>query len=428
MSTKSLNEILANVRGFCKSAEAKAQYKQGQVGGEGSPGTGTPPGAEKDKPVPAGSKDGQPETKQEIPPGGKSSEGATDAEKLESGHATPANKAPDQSVEKKPLVTGEAVNVKPAAAADSLANDLLSKVRAYQQKAAAPAEKKAEMPPELAAALGKAEPAAPAAAPAPAAPKKDEPAKDEGKKDEPKKDEPKKDEPKKEEKAATETIDLSQEILAKIAAVILSTDEGVDFCERQLAKAAGAEAARETMETLQAMANDQEKQAAATAGAADAEALMAEMAKGAGAPCDDNTLAQLGQALAAEAIKQAQAAGMDLAAMGLPPEAMGAPPAAAAGAEPPADTGADQDISPEELEEILNELVQSGEIKSEEADQILDYVGGADQAAGGGEGGAEMTAEAQAKKASHEAVKAKILTTVKEARAAEAAAKTAAKK
>ena len=423
MSTKSLNEILANVRGFCKSAEAKAQYKQGQVGGESSPGTGTPPGAEKDKPVPAGSKDGQPETKQEIPPGGKSSDGATDAEKVESGQATPATKAPDQAVEKKPLVTGEAVTVKPAAA-DTLANDLLSKVRAYQQKAA-------QMPPQLAAALGKNE-AVPPPPPPPAKdePKKDEPKKDEAKKDEPKKDEPKKDEPKKDEKAAAETLDLSQEILAKIAAVMLSTEEGVDFCERQLAKAAGAEAARETMETLHAMANDQEKQAAATAGSADAAVLLDEMAKGAGAPCDDETLIKLGQALALEALKQAQAAGMDLAAMG-------APPSAAAGAEMPADTGADQDISPDELEQILNELVQSGEIKSEEADQILEYVSGAGQAgagpeAGGGAGGGSedgKTASAeQIKQAAHEAVKAKILATVKEARAAESATKTAAAK
>jgi hypothetical protein len=198
-------------------------------------------------------------------------------------------------------------------------------------------------------------------------------------------------------------IELTREVLAKIACTILSTEEGVEFTETLLQKEAGAQAARETMAFLEKQAEDVEKQAAYDEGAAHADALINEAVKQANEDrvmeiynagrdsvlkeahvhANDNgeiDYKALGQSVAEEAVKRAQAEmmGMDPAAMD---SGIGADEALAG----MAGEGADDDIAPEELEQALALMVQSGELSPEEVEAIMSQIGAAEGAEEAGE-------------------------------------------
>ena len=355
MSKITMNQILADTEAYVKNASA--QFKKDAafhyapattVGGDGS----GMPGSDSDKPIPAGAKAPHPEVAQGLPAGAQTG-GGSNSEKLEAAHALDATQ-PVAKPDKEPLVSSDA-NAEPktgAAKASLIANDLLGQIRQYQEEV-----KNA---------------AAPAAAPKAAA------------------------------AVVTGQVELTQDVLSKIASVILATEDGVKFAEAALTKAAGAEAAHETFEFLQ-------KQAAYAQGSADADAMIADLvaqdqavkqaqareyatgqndavqliklavakAQANRAIISAGLLTKLGQEVADESIGDgAGAPGAD--AGGVPPE-MGSAPL-------------DEEISPEELEQALAELVQEGQLTPEAAQAIVQAIQQAEQ--GGGEGGGEMPPEA----------------------------------
>lgn len=173
--------------------------------------------------------------------------------------------------------------------------------------------------------------------------------------EEPKKAEPKKDEPKvNEDKKVNETkkaegpdFELTTDVLAKVAAVMLADEEGAEFVQNQLVKNAGAEAATEVVEFL----NDQFSKA---------RELQEKQEK----------LAQMGGDIADASIEQAIAQ--------LPPEELAALEAQGAGAGLPAGVpgpveGAEipEDITIEDVAEVLSELVQEGTIDEATAEAAL---------------------------------------------------------
>lgn len=186
-------------------------------------------------------------------------------------------------------------------------------------------------------------------------------------------------------------LELTTDILAKIAALILTTEEGVEFVEKTMAKAAGEEAALETLSFLAEQAELAEKAAAAEAGAQDAERIIqqlvsennvinnAALAKAAGANDAEvliqNLLAQaavekqaeeadfytkLGQAVADSSIEDL----LTLAdASTLAQNNVGSVNA---------ETSDEDDITIEEVVNAIDALVQDGTLKPEEAQQILE--------------------------------------------------------
>ena len=305
-----IQEILAETRAFVETKKAEFTDKQGLAGQDPN----TLPGAENDKPVDAGAKAPDPQVKEEpgSAAGGYSAEGATPASKKEQGTALDATDAPPATVKKEPEVSADAM-VEPKSA--ELANDLLAAVKKAQEKAAAdPAAADAAAPAE-----GTADPAADAAAatdPAADGTAKPAAATDPAAEGTAK--------PAAAVEAAPQEIVLNQEVLAKIAETLLATEEGWDLVEGGLAKAAGAEAAKETMDFLAEGALEAEKQAAYKRGQDEAEAAiqtaiynkgredaMAEVkeATAPAAPVIKNTAANLAQAVkqAAETLKATKA-------------------------------------------------------------------------------------------------------------------------
>lgn len=259
---------------------------------------------------------------------------------------------------KKPELSADA-NAKKATA--TLCNDLLKDIRTYQST------KAAAMPPALAKAK-------------------------EEKKDV-KKEEKKEDKPVEStevtaaaKQATGPQMELTTDVMAKIAAMILSTEEGSQYVEQMLAKEAGKEAALETLSFLAEQSELAEKQAAYQQGQADADALIQQAIfqagveqgqKQAAAAGETALYTKLGQAVADAGIEDlmAQAGG---AAGGVPPEALAGGEAAG---------GAEGEVSMDELGQALEALVQDGTLKPEEAQQVMEYLAQAEQ--GGGEAPAE---------------------------------------
>jgi hypothetical protein len=207
--------------------------------------------------------------------------------------------------------------------------------------------------------------------------------------------------------------------LAKIAAIVLSFDEGVSFVEQMLTKQAGAEAAEEVLGFIAAQNAEAEKQAAFAEGSAAADYLIdsalmqagAAQAKAAAAKQGDDTYTKLGQAVADASIADLMggmgggAPGGAAPAGGMPPDAAGGMPPEAAGAD--AGGGGQDEYTPDEVMQALQQLVQEGTIQPEEAQQVMEMLqsggdqGGAPQmgasdgaAAGGAESAPEAPAEA----------------------------------
>jgi len=207
-------------------------------------------------------------------------------------------------------------------------------------------------------------------------------------------------------------MELTTDVMAKIAAVALSTEEGAAMVEGLLTKAANAEKAREILSYVAGQAELAEKTAAYNAGAADVDRLLkiAEAQYTAG-----NGLAQVKQATYAHimakraSVKRASAQtgfsatrmlklyklGQAIAEAGGDPTPENIEALAASGGTPdvPVDdmgagAGAEgEEIAPEEVVQALQEMVQSGEIQPEEADAVMQEVEGGEGGEGGAEGG-----------------------------------------
>ena len=398
MSNSTMENVLKETQDFIMKKEASFGKAAKE---EALDNPSAVPGSNHDKDVPDEFQKADPEVQQELPPGtANDASGATEAEKLESGHATDALQ-PHGNVTQKPMISNDA-NAKEASGVQKHATDLTNLINNYKaqqaEKAAGAEEKKAED------ATAPAEEPEKKAEEEPPATGSDAPAATEPEK--------KAEEKAAEEKAAecekcgkadcgcdysskkaapADEIELTQEVLAKIACTVLSTEEGANFVEQVLQKEAGAQAARDTMEFLHKQAEEAEKSAAYTAGQDDADFLIQEHIKLAAEdrekaayeagrqsvlqnqPVDYTTL---GQQVATDAVKRAQA------------EAMGMDPAALA-AEAPAEgdlAGADvamegmagggsEEPSEDEIMQALEMLVASGQLSEEDLAMIMEQIG-----------------------------------------------------
>lgn len=390
MSVTTMEQILAETRAFMNEKQASFGKRAKD---EALDNPGSIPGSAHDKAVSADAGKADAEVQQGLPANSANNNaGATLAEKLEAGHTTDALTA-HGGVTKKPMISADAT-AKEASGVKKHAQDLTSLINSYKEKSAAPTKPAVKKAEEMCEECGEGK--------ADCTCEKVE---------------------KGDDKAASQTseIELTKEVLAKIACTILSTEEGMNFTEKLLQKEAGAKAARDTIAFLEKQAEEQLKVAAYQQGAADAEALIHNYA----AVKQANAYHQ-GQAAAEGAIKQAMAkhqaatkkaaakkpAGINYAALGrqiaedsikrAQAEMMGMDPAAMGGAIDPAALGGLEgedeamsgmtgggeeggDISPEELEQVLTMMVQSGELGEEELAAILEQIGAAEGAESAGE-------------------------------------------
>lgn len=353
-----MKQIVEDARSFVQQKQAEFKEKEAMVGDDPS----SYPGSQHDKKVDESAKAPHPEVKQDLPPGGTTAAGAEKAEKLEAGHSKDSTEPAKATVDKEPAVSDNAM-AEPKTGSAKMANDLLASVRALQGQLAPEGGVKKASDDEEAEAGAEAD----------------------------KKDSTEENKEEAGEEAATEEnkeagssqLELTQDVLAKIASIILSTEEGWEFTEQTLTKEAGAEAARETIATLQKQAEEIEKAAAYEQGAADAEALIGEMIQtkqaedvqaiyALGAADAEADLCKLAQAIADESVADlAGGEGMEGAEdvvdeMGSAPE--------------------DDDISEEELMQALQELAQEGQIDQEDIQAIMDYITQADSAVAEDEG------------------------------------------
>lgn len=404
-------DVIAETRAMLQQKTAKFAEKKALAGKDPS----SYPGAEHDSPSNGdGSSDKETKDTNWLPKGTLATEGAGDDSKITRGHATDATQ-PSAEPTAKPVLSTD-INAKTAGMAD----DLLLQIRAFQKSSAAavasltpaaptppaapaaPATTKVAAP-VVPAATKVAEPVVPAAPAAPAT-----------------------------EKAATGfNMELSQAVLAKMAAIALATEEGVAFMESQLSKAAGATAAAEMLEFIQQQDAEAEKAAAFAAGSADADALIRHAAAEKSATRVEKVAAalrkiaegkicettecevggtkpspkpeespkkpearvtdkaasayyKLGQEMADASIAAGLNGELGGAPAGMMPGSEGLPPEAAGGLPPegmPPEGGeGGEDISEEELAQVLQELVADGTINEQDLAQIL-------QALEGGEGG-----------------------------------------
>ena len=366
MGNPTLGMILSDARKLVASKQAST--KQAIEAPKNIAGTSpeSMPGSEHDSKVPDEAKQPQKYVKDEtmVPNSGLSNAGAGKPELTMAG-ALDADQAAEVP-KKKPLDTDDANAKEASDATAGLANDILSLIRTAQKQAAAPApvatpapapEKQAAAPAPKAAA-----PKAPAAAP--------------------------------EKKAGELNMELTTDVMAKVAALILSTEEGAEFAEKVLAKQAGAEMATETLAFLAQQSELAEKQAAFEAGQRDAQAMIDQQIFQAGVAhaqkqAQAQTFHKLGQAAA-----DASMADM----MGGAGGADGAAPAPAPGGDEGGEGG---DISIEDITAALEALVQEGKVQPEEAQAVLQYLteggeAGAGAAPEGGEGAAAEPAAAPA--------------------------------
>ena len=337
------------------------------------------PGSEHDGKPPEGSTkaDSQVAEGGMGPASARKVEGAGDDSPVTRGHALDATESAKEPA-KKPLITSDA-----EAKAAAMANDILKDVltwKAAQKTAAAeiPPAKKEE---------GKTEPAKKEDGKPAAEPKKPEA---------PPAGQVANTAPATEQKAGS-TLELTNDVLAKIAAIALSYDEGAEFVGKMLEKYAGEKAAQETMSFLEAQNREAEKKAAMEQGYRDAQALINQQIFAAGMQAAKQAVAgkltpeqlrKLGQEIAQGSMQDAMGAMAGGAPAGGAP-AGGMPPAAEAGAgagEPPA--GGGQEYTIDDVAAALDMMVKNQEIKPEEAQEILQSIAGGGEAGGAAPGAA----------------------------------------
>lgn len=180
--------------------------------------------------------------------------------------------------------------------------------------------------------------------------------------------------------AAVGELDLSPDMLIKLAKQILSTSEGVAYAQDTLEKAAGAEQASEMIKAAKAAADAHDetlytKHAAFNEGMSKAAAIHADLSaliteadadeilKTAALHCD--AIDQLEHPL----LKAAYAEGME--------DAAALEGGAEAGLEEPAMPGAGEQLSMEDVVALLQEMIASGEISEEDVIAGLQELQGA---------------------------------------------------
>ena len=346
--SKTLAEILNDTRTMIATKQASFG-KKAEITGQCP---SSMPGAEHDSKTPDEAKKPHKEVRDGsmAPAEGYTASGAGDDSKITHTGDLTATEAATEA-KKKPAVTADA-DAKEAEGPAKMANELVGLIRDYQKQAEAP---KVEV---------KVEPKA-----EPVVDKKAEP-----------KVEVKKEEPKAQAKEAGLNMELTSDVMAKIAAIVLSTEEGAQVVESILQKQAGAEAADVVLNYLAQQAAIAEKQAMAEQGARDAQELI------------DRAIFMEGVKAASAWFKGAQAAPAEM-----PTDVPGAAPAAgamAAPAEGAAPGGADEEVTVEDVVAALESLVADGTIKPEEAQAVMAQLMGA-----GGEGAAPAPGEGAAPEA-----------------------------
>ena len=195
--------------------------------------------------------------------------------------------------------------------------------------------------------------------------------------------------------AGESAIELSSDLLAKIASQILSTEEGINFVYSMQEKSAGAQAARQELETALQAAEyfdqvEHVKSAALNDVFSKAAAIHDELSQLITEEEADEILktAALHQAAILgfedEILKSAYVAGMDDAAL---MEAAGEAKAAEGGEEAEDEEAGElpmsgeEGLDEEEVLQILAELIESGELTEEEVMQAIAGAEGEDAAA-----------------------------------------------
>ena len=345
---KTLAMILADTKSLVKDASVKASFTKAAIAGTNP---SSMPGSEHDKPTPAEAKEPNKEVKDEtmVPNSGLSAAGAKDDSPVTRGQALDATESA-QEPKKKPAVTADANAKEASDGTASLANEILAMIAGAQKEAAAPVA---------------AAPVVPVVA------------------------------PKVEKKSAGLNMELTSDVLAKTAAMLLSTDEGVKAVDAMLRKQAGAEAAQVVFDFLGEQAALAEKQAAFEQGAADAQAEIDRQIYEAGVKAGSaqrGLFHKLGQAAADASLEGAGTVPGGAEAAGSMGDAAMAPEGAdGAGGEPGAE-GGQEDVTLEDIAEALQALVADGTLQPDEAEQVLQKLLGEE---GGGEPGAEGGAGAE---------------------------------
>lgn len=302
------SQMLKEVQAMTKRAQAKLA----EISGEDPDNM---PGAENDKDVTLPKEDPEVNDGSMGPESTRSTEGKGDDRPITAGDLFES----DESIvnpEEKPLETADA-NAKEASAKKNLANDILSLIHGEQSK---PAEKKAE---EKKAEEKKA-PAKPA----------------------------KQAEQKKEAATPELNLELTTDVLAKLACAMLAEKEGAEIAEKVMAKQAGADKAREIMDFVAGQEKAAEEYAA---GQRAAVQYVIKKAQDLGAADADAAI----EAMAAESPEAA-------AEEDVPVDEV----ADEAAAEP---DGGDEEMLPEDaVAEVLMSQLQSGDLTEEDLAEIVE--------------------------------------------------------
>jgi hypothetical protein len=184
--------------------------------------------------------------------------------------------------------------------------------------------------------------------------------------------------------AADSGLDLSPDMLIKLAKVVISTNEGAAFARYALEKSAGAEHAEEMIKAAReaAVAHDEtllQKQAAFNEGMSAAAAIHANLSQMINEDDADSILKQASlhctnlDALDHPMLKAAYATGME--------DAQVLEEGAEAGAEEPAIPMGGEQLTMEDVVALLQEMIANGEISEE------DVIAGLQELQGGAEGG-----------------------------------------
>lgn len=298
------SQMLKEVQAMTKRAQAKLA----EISGEDPDNM---PGAENDKDVTLPKEDPEVNDGSMGPESTRSTEGKGDDRPITAGDLFES----DESIvnpEEKPLETADA-NAKEASAKKNLANDILSLIHGEQTK---PAEKKAEEK-------------KPAAKPA------------------------KQTEQKKEAATPELNLELTTDVLAKLACAMLAEKEGAEIAEKVMAKQAGADKAREIMDFVAGQEKAAEEYAAGQRAAVQYVIKKAQ---------------DLGAADADAAIDAMAAESPEAAAEGEVP----AEEAAGETAEPEADAEGEDMLPEDAVAEVLMSQLQSGNLTEDDLAEIVE--------------------------------------------------------
>ena len=307
-----------------KEARAMRKRAQEELSGITGEDPNSMPGAENDKPVELPKEDPEVNDGSMGPKSTRTTEGKGDDRPITAGDLFEA----DESIvnpEEKPLETADA-NAKEASAKKNFANEILSMIHGVQVKKAEDGDEK----------------------------KDNEESSDEGKESKDDSEECDSDE---KSASAGLNLELTKDVLAKLACAMLAEEEGSDLAEKIMAKEAGARQARDVMSYIAGQEKAAEEYIAGQRAAA---AYMAKQAQDLGAADADAAI----DAMAAASPDEVPVDGA------LPEEA--AADEAAAEEAAAADAGAEGEMLPEDaVAEVLLSQLQSGDLTEEDLGEIV---------------------------------------------------------